>query len=381
MLLTRRNLIAGAAALSAPGLVKAQSSRRVIVVGAGVSGICAADALVQAGANVTVLEASGRWGGRVDRLTGLADFPIDMGAEWIHGSPALLDDVAGRRVQGDIATIKYRPETYSAWDGSDLSRNDYYRFFYAETKFLDTTWYGLLERYVMPGIADHIRLNTPVTAIDYSGSEVQVSAGGQTYFADAVIVTVPASILQAGAISFTPAMPTDQQRGLAGLNFGTGFKVFMTFKERFYTDIVEVEVPGVGANGDWDGYLYYDLAYGKGSSVNALGLFHASETPLRRPGLSDAALLSEILSELDDIYDGVASRQLIEARVRNWTRDPYIRGTYSMEYDYREFDTIEEIFAPLERKVFFAGEAMGGDDQSTVHGAAQSGRATARAIL
>ncbi len=57
---------------------------RVVVVGAGVSGLTAARDLAQAGADVTVLEARDRIGGR----TWTADVEgaaIDLGGSWIHG--------------------------------------------------------------------------------------------------------------------------------------------------------------------------------------------------------------------------------------------------------------------------------------------------------
>lgn len=56
----------------------------VIVVGAGISGLSAADALTQSGLDVVVLEAKNRTGGRIwtDNTTGV---PLDKGASWIHG--------------------------------------------------------------------------------------------------------------------------------------------------------------------------------------------------------------------------------------------------------------------------------------------------------
>jgi len=57
---------------------------KVIVIGAGFSGIAAACALKEAGYDVTILEARDRIGGRVrtDRRFGT---PIDLGASWLHG--------------------------------------------------------------------------------------------------------------------------------------------------------------------------------------------------------------------------------------------------------------------------------------------------------
>jgi monoamine oxidase len=60
----------------------------VIVIGAGVSGLCCAERLVEQGYKVLVLEASSRAGGRVfpHSEPGL-DTPIELGAEFIHGVP------------------------------------------------------------------------------------------------------------------------------------------------------------------------------------------------------------------------------------------------------------------------------------------------------
>ena len=57
---------------------------RVIVVGAGMSGLVAARLLHDSGFDVTVLEARDRLGGRVwtDARIGA---PVDLGGSWVHG--------------------------------------------------------------------------------------------------------------------------------------------------------------------------------------------------------------------------------------------------------------------------------------------------------
>ena len=61
----------------------------VIVIGGGAAGLAAAGQLDHAGHDVTLLEASGRLGGRVHTLQTEVG-PIELGAEFVHGKPPVL---------------------------------------------------------------------------------------------------------------------------------------------------------------------------------------------------------------------------------------------------------------------------------------------------
>jgi len=69
-----------------PRRTKPSLSTDVLVVGAGVAGLCAARSLRARGFRVTVLEARDRLGGRVHTIVEPGwPLPIELGAEFIHG--------------------------------------------------------------------------------------------------------------------------------------------------------------------------------------------------------------------------------------------------------------------------------------------------------
>src|SRR4051812_16183072 len=65
--------------------------KRVIVVGGGISGLAAAAELACGGFEVTLLEASGRLGGRIltHQLKGKI---VELGAEFVHGETKVMND-------------------------------------------------------------------------------------------------------------------------------------------------------------------------------------------------------------------------------------------------------------------------------------------------
>lgn len=125
-----------AAALMAPGCSLVGNSRedmspintneRVLVIGAGISGLAAARHLNRRGVSVTVLEARDRIGGRIwtDHSLGL---PLDMGASWIHGTrrnpiTSLADEFGIAR-----AVTNYDAITLYDGAGQPLTDSDYSR--------------------------------------------------------------------------------------------------------------------------------------------------------------------------------------------------------------------------------------------------------------
>ncbi len=76
----------------------------VVVIGAGVAGLACAKALCEAGLRVTILEARNRIGGRVWTMhPSLADAPVELGAEFIHGLPQEVWQIVKR---ADLPTLE-----------------------------------------------------------------------------------------------------------------------------------------------------------------------------------------------------------------------------------------------------------------------------------
>lgn len=80
-----------------------QRMDRILIIGAGISGLAAAQKLQTAGQNVVVLEGRDRIGGRIWTSTRRPELPLDLGASWIHGvkgNPltSLADGIQAKRI-------------------------------------------------------------------------------------------------------------------------------------------------------------------------------------------------------------------------------------------------------------------------------------------
>jgi len=351
----------------APG---AGDGRRVIVIGAGAAGMTAAYLLRQRGVIAEVIEAGPTHGGRIKHDLEFADFPIPLGAEWIHVDPAVLDEIVDdSSVSVDIDTVEYADGDELAYydgDGTDVGPLEGWE---SDRKIIGSSWLDFFERYIVPSIAEQFAYETPIVTIDHTGDTVRLtSAVGDVFEADQVIVTVPLEILQRGDIDFVPPFEGARAEAVTDAVVWSGLKAFIEFDTAFYPAVTEA-ADSYTADGQ---RIYYDAAYGQDSDFNILGLFSVGAQAERyQQALADGELLDVMLAELDEVFDGAASPAYVRHIVQNWNDEPFARAAY-LEDDAPS-SVSRRLAEPIDGRVFFAGDAYTSfDDWGSVHTATRS---------
>jgi monoamine oxidase len=244
------------------------------------------------------------------------------------------------------------------------------------------------------------QMNTAVKQIRWSGNVATVvceSVTDQTarldYSAAAVIVTIPLRLLQQdannGGISFVPDLPVSKQVGIQHLAMGNVLKVNLKFRERF-----------------WEAAKVWD-ANGEPVSFHDAAFFHCPAAPLptwwtqlpiranllvgwaggpRADRLNSASgdeILDQGIASLVRIFNVPPNEigdQLTDWHFHDWSRDPFTLGAYSY-LPLNGLEAQQQLAAPIDGKLFFAGEATSVGHLGTVHGAIQSGQRAAAEVL
>jgi monoamine oxidase len=120
----------------------------VLIIGAGVAGLAAAQMLAAASVNVRVLEARDRIGGRIWTVrAGKSAMPVELGAEFIHGKPPeLLDAIKS----AGLAIVPVPDRHQYLRDGRPVNDGDLFRsvdeIFMALSKAPDQTFSEFLSQ-------------------------------------------------------------------------------------------------------------------------------------------------------------------------------------------------------------------------------------------
>jgi len=359
----------------------------VIIIGAGAAGLAAAKKLEEAGYVYQILEATDHYGGRIQKNKDFADFPIDIGAEWIHADKSILNeliDVAGS--EPDVETILYKPYDWYHYDGvnyakvSAIELDFFYAQYITEYKFKNTTWFDYISEHFAQGVEQHIIYNAYVNKIDYSGGQVVVTTdNGMEYNADKVILTVSLGVLKSNAITFVPALPDEKTAAIESVEFLPGIKLFIKFSEKFYPDVISLDTP----TGDTGEKNYYDVAYLKEGNDHVLGLLSIGTSTEAYYALgSEQAIVDNVLAELDSFLGGAASQYYTgEYLLENWGQHQFTLGTWTNPLN----SCPPDLKTPVGNKLFFAGETYQVDDPKYIRGsvqaAIQTGYNAAEAII
>ncbi|WP_422858485.1 flavin monoamine oxidase family protein [Flagellimonas sp. S174] len=349
---------------------------KVIIVGAGAAGLSAGYLLKQRGVNFTILEADSQFGGRMKVNTSFADFPIALGAEWIssvHIDFSTLADT--KKVLQQIKTADYLPnDEYWVWENGKLLRNTLNTFI--DKKFINSSWLDFFKTFVVPNVENNIQYSTNITSIDYSKTEVLLKAGEEEFIADQVIITAPLSILKSKEISFSPTLPERKSSAFNKVTYWDGFKAFFEFEQKFYPSFVDYRIQP-----ETDGQVsLYDAAWGQESGKHILGLFSVGAPAKKYGGLTDDMFKSQFLKELDQIFEGKATKYYMKHLTQNWSKEPFAMGAYAS--DFTKPEALATLQEPIDNKLYFAGDGYtDGTDWGNVHNAIHSAKQCVEMIL
>ncbi len=394
---------------------------KVLIIGAGAAGLYAGYILKSKGIDFQILEAAPNYGGRTGKLTGFANFPIDTGAQWMHGKNSIVSDLVEQsdtQITLDVGNEKYWfnnelvsslpsdinkifeeeenvpdvsfadfavqkgygdeykniVEAIAGDSGADASNiSAYWKIIEEENwnsgdddfKF-EETYFDLIEKQIAIHVHEQIQLNTVVKQIDYSGPIIQVTdSNNNVYTADKVIATVPITILKSGDIEFVPALPTEKTSAFSKIGMDAGMKVFLKFNTKFFDENIL---------GGAICAAYADDSIGKVQDDNILLAFIMGQQAEYLTSLgSDSAITNALIQELDTMYNEQATASFVASHVQNWTTNPFVRGAYSYS-TVGMGDARKVASETVAKKLYFAGEAMNiNGHHQTVHGAIETG--------
>ncbi|KAI4485605.1 hypothetical protein M0802_012667 [Mischocyttarus mexicanus] len=349
--------------------INCQNSPRIVIVGAGASGIAAASKLYENGLeNILILEAQDRIGGRV-YTTQFGEYVIDLGGQWVHGQK----NNYAYELAAPLGLLENSTWKFATFDSTGAKIDD--------NIFMDTI--NIYEhafdnkKYPDPSkelpIMNKTLLNSEVINIDYTGNDsIKIRTNTNEYLADHVIMTPSLGVLKADYQTlFTPPLPESKITNINGLAFGTACKIFLHFDEPWWE-----------SNLNWRFSFLFNETYRNELENNPDKKWITSTTMFssveNKPHLLFGWVTPKGCRYLETLPDDKVLQTSMEllhnymgkhynitepnAIIRsNWTHNKHFRGTYS-------FRSLES-----EKIILFAGEATSKRFYSTVHGAIDSG--------
>ena len=125
-----------------------------------------------------------------------------------------------------------------------------------------------------------------------------------------------------------PRLTIEQKRAIKKADVWDGIKVFTQFSEEFYPTALTFSDSDTSKGQR----LYYDAAYAQDVDANVLGLFAVGKPAERYQSVSAGELESIVLEELDEVFDGAASKTFIRQIHQNWREAQFAGAAYLKDY-------------------------------------------------
>jgi monoamine oxidase len=366
-----------------PGMLSSNgNAKKIIVIGAGMSGLVAAYELVRVGHDVTILEARDRIGGRV--LTIRSPFSNNHFAE---GGAARIKP-SHNLTLGYANHFNLNLDPFYATSGDYVNMSNGNREIISNNTYLNTSYGSILRNeylkirggsdllphsfYNSSALNNKIYLGVPVTSIHQQNNNVTVqTSNGNQFIADRVLCTVPITVLN--KIQFTPPLSPEKQTAMnGGYRYAPSTRVYMQFQNRFW----ENESLNGWGNSDIPEEIWqptWDLAGSTGIIMSYLRWTAAQEMD----ALSEEERINYILSRWENIFPGAAS-SLQSGMSQSWAEEEWSKGAWASPTGSQDAALANHI-GLAEDRIHFAGEHAS-DDHGWMQGALFSGLRAAAEI-
>ena len=364
-------------------LERTSAPKRVIVAGAGLSGLCAAYELTQAGHDVTILEARSYSGGRVHTVrepfaeglhaeAGAARIPISH--EWTIRYTRLFNLTLIPFYPKDDRFLHYRGGKRREVRWKEFS-NFAARYVGMQLGPQDG-WFEIkggndsLPNAFAARLADRILFDAPVTKIEHDARGVRVyfSRRGvpESLAADRMVCTIPFSVLK--GIEVAPQFSAPKSKILKELAYDSVSRIFLQCRARFWE--------GPKTNGfaitDQPAEIWPSTFNQPGTrGIMQCYLRHDPSRQLRE--IPESRRIRAVVDTLERVFPGTSENFETGVEV-HWADDKWVRGGWAHPTD----DQLKYI-KPPEGRVHFAGEHTS-SWSSWMQGALESGNRAAREI-
>ena len=222
------------------------------------------------------------------------------------------------------------------------------------------------------GDALPVKLNCPVHKIDHSGKRLKIETPDGTIEADQVIVTLPTTVLAESNGFFSPPLP-DKITAAQNLPLGLADKLFLSLE---HAEEFEKDSRLFGATDRTATATYHLRPFGRPQ----IEVYFGGRCAADLEASGEKAFFDFAVSQLVDLLGSKFAQRVQPIRIHRWRADPFARGSYSYAIPGMA-DCRAALAAPVDGRLFFAGEACSRGDFSTAHGGWETGVAAAEQVL